>query len=170
MNIQIETPRLLLRPFTLDDIKASYEMNLDQEISKYTGDGGVISYEEMEKRIKDVISGNYKKYGYGRFAVELKGVDAFIGFAGLKYLPEYGVTDLGYRFKKKYWGQGIATEAGKASIEYGFNCLNLSELKAYAMRENKASVHVLSKLGFIYEIDLTEDDLTYQQFTLTRIA
>ena len=166
MNIQIETPRLLLRPFTLNDIEAAYNMNLDQEISIYTGDGGVVNYDEMERRIRGIISEDYMKYGYGRFAVELIGIDSFIGFAGLKYLPEYGVTDLGYRFKKKYWGQGIATEAGKASIEYGFKTLKLKELKAYAMEENKASIKVLTKLGFIYEMDLTEHALTYQQFKL----
>lgn len=166
MNIRIETPRLLLRPFTLNDIEAAYNMNLDQEISIYTGDGGVVNYDEMERRIRGIISEDYMKYGYGRFAVELIGVDSFIGFAGLKYLPEYAVTDLGYRFKKKYWGQGIATEAGKASIEYGFNALKLKELRAYAMEENKASIKVLTKLGFIYEMDLTEHALTYQQFKL----
>ena len=155
-----------MRPFTLNDIEPAYEMNLDQEISKYTGDGGVVNYDEIKDRIRGIISGDYTKYGYGRFAVELIGVDSFIGFAGLKYLPEYGVTDLGYRFKKEYWGQGIATEAGKASIEYGFNSLKLKELKAYAMRENKASIKVLTKLGFAYEADLTEHELTYQQFKL----
>ena len=103
MNIRIETPRLLLRPFTLNDIEAAYNMNLDQEISIYTGDGGVVNYDEMERRIRGIISEDYMKYGYGRFAVELIGVDSFIGFAGLKYLPEYAVTDLGYRFKKKYF-------------------------------------------------------------------
>ena len=164
----IETERLILRPFTLEDIEPSYEMNLDKEVSRYTGDGGVISYEEMDKRIRGVVLGDYKDYGYGRFAVELKGIDSFIGFSGLKYLPEYGVTDLGYRFKQKYWGMGIATEAAKASIEYAFSILDLPELKAYALPENTASVRVLDKLGFRFECELEEDSLKYNQYSLER--
>ena len=120
IDLYIETERLILRPFELSDIEAAYELNLDREVSKYTGDGGVVSKQEIERRIVEHVLGDYKKYGYGRLAVEFKGESSFIGFAGLKYLDDLNEVDLGYRFAQKYWGKGIATEAGKACIKYGF--------------------------------------------------
>jgi len=85
-NLFIETERLLIRPFKMEDIEPSYVMNLDAEVSKYTGDGGVVSKKEIERRIVENVFGDYEKYGFGRLAVELKGENKFIGFAGLKYL------------------------------------------------------------------------------------
>ena len=71
-ELRIETDRLVLRPMTIEDIDANYAMNMDEAVSVYTGDGGVVSKEEIERRIKDDVLGDYKKYGYGRLAVELK--------------------------------------------------------------------------------------------------
>ncbi len=103
----IETARLILRPFTLDDIAPSYEMNLDARISKYTGDGGIVSLEETERRIKGDVLGDYAKYGYGRWAVELKCEKKFIGFAGLKYLDDLDEVDLGYRLLHDYGAKAL---------------------------------------------------------------
>lgn len=59
-NLPIETERLLIRPFTEQDIDEAYQMNLDAEVSKFTGDGGVVSRQEMERRIKEDVLGDYK--------------------------------------------------------------------------------------------------------------
>ncbi len=166
IDVLLETDRLLIRPFKLSDIEPSYEMNLDAEVSKYTGDGGVVSKAELERRITEDVFGDYEKYGYGRLAVELKGVDQFIGFTGLKYLPDLEVTDIGFRFKRKYWGKGIATESSRAIIEYGFNDLMLDKIVGLVLPENIKSVNVLKKLGFIYEKDILEDGLLARQYVL----
>lgn len=55
---------------------------------------------------------------------------------------------MGYRFLPKYWGQGFATEVAKASINYGFEKLNLKAIYAITDVENLASRHVLLKAGF----------------------
>jgi len=73
IHLHIETDRLLIRPFTMEDRAPSYKMNLDADVSKYTGDGGVVSKEEIERRITENVLGDYEKYGVGRLAVELKG-------------------------------------------------------------------------------------------------
>lgn len=148
MNHKLITKRLVLRPFTLDDIEVSYRMNLDEAVTKYTADGGVVSYEEISKRITNVVNYDYKLFGYGRFAVELIETGEFIGFCGLKYLEDYQETDLGYRFFSKYWGMGYATEASKACVEWGFKTLGLESIMAMVLPDNKASIHVLEKLGF----------------------
>lgn len=167
-DFKIETERLILRPFTLEDIVPSYEMNLDKEVSKYTGDGGVVSLQEIERRITLNVLGDYEKYGYGRFAVQLKGGENFIGFAGLKYLDDLNEVDLGYRFMRKHWGKGLATEAGKACVDFGFTKLELTKIIGMVLPENVASIRVLKKLGFLYEKDIIEDGEVAQVYCLNK--
>ncbi|UTW61664.1 GNAT family N-acetyltransferase [bacterium SCSIO 12741] len=157
MDHYLETERLILRPFDQEDIEPSYQMNLDAEVSRYTGDGGVVSREEVAHRIQENVLGDYRKHGFGRFAVELKGGPRFIGFAGLKYLPDWKEVDLGYRFMQDYWGQGLATEAGRACLKFGFETLHLSKIIAMALPENEGSVRVLQKLNFQFEKEILEE-------------
>lgn len=166
MDFKIETDRLIIRPFTEDDIEASYQLNLDEEVSRYTGDGGVVSREEMERRIKGNVLGDYAKYGYGRWAVEWKENGEFIGFTGLKYLDDMNEVDLGYRFKRDYWGKGIATETGKICLDFGFNTLDLKRVIALVLPENAGSIRVLEKLNFSFEKEVMEDGLLAKQYVV----
>ena len=104
----------------MEDVEPSYQINLDSEVSRYTGDGGVHTLEEIESMIKDHVLVDYEKHGYGRFAVDYKQNNQFIGFAGLKFLPELNEVDIGYRFARSYWGQGLATEGRKGGAEFWF--------------------------------------------------
>src|SRR5205823_10738173 len=74
-----------------------------------------------------------------------------IGFAGLKYLDDVNEVDLGYRFFKEHWGKGLATEASKPVVAYGFEVLRLHRIVGIADIENKASIRVLEKVGFRFE-------------------
>lgn len=156
-HLYIETERLYIRPFTLADIEPSYEMNLDSEVSKYTGDGGIVSRHEIERRITEDVLGDYKKHGYGRLAVVLKAENKFIGFTGLKYLEDFDEVDLGFRYLKAYWGKGLATEAAKASLKLGFETLGLTKIIAMVLPENLKSIRVLEKLKFNFEREAVED-------------
>ncbi|MEO1012214.1 MAG: GNAT family N-acetyltransferase [Bacteroidota bacterium] len=156
-NLFIETERLLIRPFTIEDIEPSYLMNLDAEISRYTGDGGIVSKKEIERRIIENVIGDYEKHGFGRLAVELKGENKFIGFTGLKYLEDMDEVDLGYRFMKEYWGKGIATESAKACVNLGFSTLGLKRIIAMVLPGNTGSIRVLEKLNFEFEKEIVED-------------
>ncbi|MBC7451035.1 MAG: GNAT family N-acetyltransferase, partial [Cytophagales bacterium] len=100
----------------------------------------------------DFIRQQYIENGTGRWAVIEKETNTFIGWAGLKLIKEEtnhhnGYYDVGYRFIKKYWGKGYATEAADACITYGFTIMNLNEIYAIADAENTASHHVLQKIG-----------------------
>ena len=152
-----ETERLWLRPFTMDDVEPSYEMNLDSEVSRYTGDGGIQSLETIRERIQEDVLGDYARFGYGRFAVVHKKDQRFIGFSGLKYLERYKSVDIGYRLMRDYWGKGLATEASKPFIDMGFEQLNLNRIIGLVLPENKASVKVLKKLGLQYSHLIEEE-------------
>lgn len=169
-DLSIETERLIIRPFKEEDIDASYVMNLDPEVSRYTGDGGVVDRREMERRIREDVLGDYSKYGYGRLAVDWKATGEFIGFTGFKYMPELDKTDLGFRFKKEFWGKGIATESCMACFKLAKHRLNLDTIHAFVLPENNASVRVLEKTGFMYQREFQEDGLTVQEYMMELVS
>lgn len=127
-----------------------FRLHSDPLVQKYTGEPPVASMEEMEQAIRTRIS-DYKKYGYGRWATFLKDGMQFVGWSGLAYLPEFDEIDLGYRFLPQYWGSGIATEASRAILSYGFDQLKLKRIIAIAMKENEASIKVMEKVGMVFD-------------------
>ncbi|MBL4569517.1 MAG: GNAT family N-acetyltransferase [Flavobacteriaceae bacterium] len=146
----IETERLILREFVATDFEAVFEFSSNKEVQKYTGDTLITSLEDAKELIKNVWHKDYNTYGYGRWATIYKPDNKLIGFAGLKYLPEFDVTDIGFRFLPEYWGKGIATEASVEIIDYGFKQLNLDRIIGIAMPENVGSSKVLEKIGLSY--------------------
>lgn len=154
MNAIIETERLLLREFTMDDFEAVYEFNSNLELHKYTGDEIIQSLDRAKEIIRDIWLEDYKKYGYGRWAAIYKPENRIIGFAGLKYLPEFDQTDIGFRFLPEYWGKGLATEASLEIIKYGFEKLGIDKIIGIAMADNIGSWRVLEKIGLtLYKVD-----------------
>jgi RimJ/RimL family protein N-acetyltransferase len=144
-----ETERLLFREFTEDDAPLIYQLNLDPEVIRYTLDP-IVDIDHARKILREVIIPQYSLYHYGRWAVYKKDEMVFIGWCGLKYFSELNEVDLGYRFMKNYWGKGFATEAARASLDYGFRVLNLNRIVGRALPGNFASIKVLEKCGMSY--------------------
>lgn len=143
----IATSRLILREFKLSDAKKICELNNDPEVLKYTGDVPFESVENTQQFLKKY--GDYKKNGYGRWAVILKNNHEFIGWCGLKLNIDNKV-DIGFRFFKEYWNQGYATESATACLQYGFRHLKISEIIGRASVKNKPSIKVLEKIQMTY--------------------
>ncbi len=162
----IKTENLILRPFELKDITPTLEMEQNPAINQYTNDGGIKTKAEVTQLLETLIKVDYKIYGFGRFALELKATGAFIGFCGLKFLKETNEVDLGYRLKMKYWGMGLATEAARASVKFGFDTLQLAKIVAFILPENKPSQRVLEKLDFVWEEELMEEGELIHKFGL----
>ena len=157
MKPVIETERLLLRKITPDDKEELFDLHSDPEVQKFTGEPVVVSMEEIEQSVASRLN-DYKNHGFGRMAAIEKSTNNFIGWSGLTYLPEFDQVDLGFRFKRKYWGKGFATEVSKAIIEYGFNVLNLEEIIAIALPGNKASIRVMEKAGMRFDKEAPYED------------
>ena len=145
MKIITETERLYLREFIEEDGIHFFEMNNDPDVIKYIGDGPFESLKAATNFLKNYQ--DYKKNNMGRWAVCLKETEEFLGWCGLKYHPEENMVEVGYRFYKKNWNKGYATESAKASIDYGFKELNLKEIYAHAHIENFKSHKVIEKCG-----------------------
>ncbi len=154
MNKVIDTGRLILRRFTLDDVPALYQLCSRPEIIRYAQSTPLASIEEAREFMQAAPFRDYATYGYGRFACVWKESGAVIGFSGLKYVPEIADTELGYRFFPEFWGLGLATEAGRASIDFARSDLGLKRLVAMVHPDNVASASVLAKLGFAVEKQL----------------
>ena len=150
MKIIIETDRLLLREFVIDDVHDLFRMTSDPDVTRYTGDD-CKTLEDARKGLEERLFRDYEKHGYGRWAAVYKRIGRVIGFAGLKYLDDVGEVDLGYRLFKEHWGRGLATEAGRAVLAYGVETLQLQRVIGIADIENKASTRVLEKVGFTFE-------------------
>lgn len=145
----IETPRLLLRELTVEDAQNFYDLNLDPEVIKFTGDK---SFENPDAAKTFLTSyDHYITYGFGRWAVMDKSTGNFLGWCGLKHSAKLKETDLGFRFFRKHWNQGYATEAALACLDLGFNRFGLQTIIGRARLENEGSIRVLQKSGMRFE-------------------
>ena len=143
----LETKRCILRKFEIGDAESFYLLNADPEVIKYTGDEAFADIEDAKEFLRHYDS--YLKVGYGRWAVINKEDNSFIGWCGLK-LNEEDLIDLGFRFFKKHWGNGFATETANACLNYGFEKLQMELIIGRAVVANAASIRVLEKIGMEY--------------------
>ncbi len=150
--MQLETNRLIMRPFEETDAEGLFLLDSNPEVMKYVG--GIVSTEvEQSRQMIEFIQNQYKENGVGRLAVIEKSSNILIGWSGLKYLTKEingmkNVYELGYRFLPEYWGKGYATETAIAALNYAFNEIKTDVVYAMAVTENTGSNRVLQKLGF----------------------
>ena len=101
----IATERLPLRRFTLNDIEDIYEPGSDPDVIRFAQPQPFRDLEEARRRMRQAPFADYENYGYGRLAVVLKSSGKVIVFSGIKHLPQIGMDELGYRYKKRHWGK-----------------------------------------------------------------
>jgi len=150
MEAVLETPRLVLRAFTLADVDAMYQLMTVPEVIRYVGNKPARSKQDTLDYLQQHPLRDYQLYGYGRFACVWKETGQVIGFSGIKYLEEIQETELGYRFLPEFWRKGLATEAGLAVTDFA-KSLGLSRLVAVIHPENEGSKQVALRLGFQLE-------------------
>ena len=151
MDTVIETERLRLRRFHLEDLEPFFQLCSRPEVIRYAQARPLESLAQAREYMEAVPFRDYATHGYGRFACVWKATGEVIGFSGIKYVPEIDDNELGYRFLPEYWGRGLATEAGRASIDFARDTLRLARLVALIHPDNVASVGVVGKLGFALE-------------------
>ena len=155
---QIDTGRLILRPFTLDDAEAWLPLITLPEIVRYTGDPPIASVDEAREILRTRPLRDYAVHGYGRMAVIEKASGRLVGFSGLKYVAELDEVDIGYRFLPDCWGKGYATESARALMDDGRRRFGFERIVGMAHPENRASIAVLEKLGLRFERLLPPED------------
>ena len=151
MDKVIVTGRLILRKFDEKDLEAFFQLCSQPDVIRYAQSTPLASLAEAREMMRTAPFHDYATYGYGRFACVWKETGDVIGFSGVKYVPEIGENELGYRFLPEFWGRGLATEAGRGSMNFARSDLRLTRLVALVHPENVASAAVLMKLGFSVE-------------------
>lgn len=149
--IQLETARLILRPWQASDLESFAQLNADPEVMRYfPAPLSRTESDALAERIQSAITEN----GWGFWAVELKQNQQFIGFTGLHYQPEQFAfspcTEIGWRYAKQYWQNGYATEAAQACLDFAFQQLALNEVVAFTATQNHPSEKVMQRLGMHY--------------------
>lgn len=156
----LSTERLGLRRWIESDILPFIKMNRDAAVMKY--------FPKTLTEIETValiqrINEHFHKNGFGLFAVEDKSTREFIGFTGFS-IPAFDAfftpcIEIGWRYKKEVWGQGFATEAANACIQYGFNALGFDKIVSFTSLVNKSSEKVMKKIGMVYLTDFDHPNI-----------
>jgi RimJ/RimL family protein N-acetyltransferase len=146
--MHIETERLIIRPFQAEDLDENHEQIYGSaEVMRYLGDGKTRTKEEAERSMNRFVEYD-KEHGFSIWAVIDQESQRFLGHCGLIHLRnEPETVELAYAFGKPYWGKGIATEAARACLRYGFESAKLDRIIGLTYPENKPSQHVLEKIG-----------------------
>ena len=95
---------------------------------------------------------HWETNGYGLWAIELLETGQLLGRSGLQYLPETDEVEVDFILDPSYWGLGLASEAGSASLRFAFDRLGLTDVIGLVHPENVASQRVLLKIGMIYDV------------------
>jgi len=153
----LRTTRLLLRPFTPADTDAIYTLQSNPRVLRYWNSPPWKERARAERFIE--VCNQMATEGTGaRLAIERAADGAFIGWCCLvKWNPDYRSAAIGYCLDDAASGQGFATEAACALLQWAFDTLDLNRMQAETDTRNTASSRVLEKLGFIREGRLRED-------------
>jgi RimJ/RimL family protein N-acetyltransferase len=148
---ELQTPRLLLRPWRAEDLDPYARMCADSDVMRYMPK--TMSREESSQQLSGFIN-HWQKRGFGLWAVEEKASGAFIGRIGLMVHDDWPEgahkTEVGWMLERHYWGRGLATEGALASVSYGFEELGLERIISITLPENAASRRVMGKVGLTY--------------------
>lgn len=153
----LRTARLCLRPFASEDADALFALHSNAFVLRYW-DAPPWSERERAGRFIAACRQMAEQGSGARLAVDRLSDGAFIGWCGLtRWNPDYRSASLGYCFTDGAWGQGYATEAALALLQWAFEALDLNRVQAQTDTRNLASARVLEKLNFIREGTLRED-------------
>lgn len=155
--MHIETEHLILRPFQADDLDEYYELIFSNpDVMRYLDDGKIRTREQTERSMNRFIDYG-KEHGFSICAVVDKKSQRLLGHCGLiTILKEPLTIEVAYAFGKAYWGKGIATEAARACLRYGFETAKLDRIVAVAYPDNKPSQRVMQKIGMQYQGETDE--------------
>ncbi len=158
--LQLETARLLLRPWRESDRAPFAAMNADPAVMTYFP--ALMTATESDEailRYQRAVEGE----GFGFLAAELRSTGEFVGLIGAQTmrdvvpnLPQPAV-EIGWRLARSAQGQGLATEAARVVVDFCFRTLNLPQVVAVTALGNRASRHVMEKLGMTHRPDLDFD-------------
>ena len=155
--IVLETERLLIRQWVPDDWKRLRPLVTDPRVLRYIGDGKPWS----DERIRKFVDGGIQQAqlrGWVLWPVIYKQDSELIGFCGFNstFAPD---VEIGWWLLPEYWGRGLATEAARAVLEYGYRQFHFPRVISVAQPANVASIRIMQKLGMRFEKTFVHDGI-----------
>jgi RimJ/RimL family protein N-acetyltransferase len=151
---EIRTPRLLLRSWHDDDLTPMADINADPRVMRWIDDGSVRDLDHTAEAIEQWEE-EWDEEGFGLFAVELLASGELAGFTGLsvpEFLPEVlPAVAISWRLGSQFWGQGYASEAAQATLEFALQDRGLDRVISISRVGDDASENVIRKLGMVPE-------------------
>lgn len=158
-----QTTRCSIREMGEEDVEALYQLYEDPRLTRYTE--GLFPQKEQERQyIRDYIKNVYEYYGFGTWLIHRKEDGRLIGRAGFNYRPGFEEAELGFVIGVPYWNNGYAHEVCRHLLDLGRTVYELGTVQALAMEENKASIRLLEKLGFVYKEKVFLDGREYMRY------
>jgi RimJ/RimL family protein N-acetyltransferase len=156
---ELDTARLHLRQFTLDDAPFFLALVNEPDWLRFIGDRNVHTDEEARAYLAKHYIARYERDGFGFYLVSIKESGEPIGMCGLIKREGLVDVDIGFAFMPAYRGQGYAYEAAAATIIYARETLRLTRIVAITVPYNAPSIALLEKIGlqFEREVNLPHD-------------
>ncbi|HEY5195967.1 MAG TPA: GNAT family N-acetyltransferase [Solirubrobacteraceae bacterium] len=159
---QLQTARLILRRWRQTDHVPFAALNADPIVMEYFPD--LLTRAESDDLIARIEAG-FASYGHGLWALEVRATGEFVGFTGLA-IPSFNAhftpaVEVGWRLSRSAWGNGYATEAGLASIRFGFRDFGLDEIVSFTSAANVRSRAVMERIGMTHD---PADDFHHPQW------
>ena len=145
--VLIETKRLRLREYTIEDAPFSYELMNSEGWLKYIGDRNIKTIPDAVAYIEKYYLPSYELNGHGAYIVILKESGKPIGTCGLYKREDLKHPDVGFSFLTEYIGKGFAFEAAQAVLKFANDSLNIKTILGFTLPTNKDSIKLLQKLG-----------------------
>lgn len=147
--MRIETNRLLLEDYSVENIKDYYLLKSCDAVWKYSTNKPITDMDTARNQLDELIN-NHEKNDFGFCALYEKTSNSYIGEAGILTIDKTADRCvIGYNLLPLYWNLGYATEITTALVQYAFHTLKLERVEALAMQLNTASCRVLEKSGLL---------------------
>jgi RimJ/RimL family protein N-acetyltransferase len=149
VRVFLETERMLLRQFTLDDVDHVLALDSDSEVRRFVEDGEPVNRDEITQTVEHWMGYYARSDSYGFWAAIQKQTGEFLGW--FHFRPRQGdptdTPELGYRLVAAAWGKGYATEGSRALIDKGFESTDIVRVVAGTLAVHAASRRVMEKAG-----------------------
>jgi [ribosomal protein S5]-alanine N-acetyltransferase len=155
MNRILETRRLMLNEFTLEDAEFIIQLLNSPGWIKFIGDRNVKTKQDAMNYLQTGPLKSYIDHGFGLYRVALKNTNQPIGMCGLLKRETLQFPDIGFAFLPEYGGYGYATEATTGVLKFARQVLNLSSVLAITLPDNAKSINLLSTLDFTFVEELS---------------
>ncbi|WP_249709497.1 GNAT family N-acetyltransferase [Bacillus cereus] len=161
----IHTKRLFMRKPLIEDVEQFYSILKEEVVGKWLAKSRGMSKGEAKDYIMQLIS-HWEQYNFGVWLLVNRNTGELLGHCGLRKIDETGEIEIMYVLDPEYWGNGYASEAAKASIQYAKEMMNVKRIIARVKVANENSKKLLRNLGFTYTHDVDHSGRLLSYFEL----